>query len=53
MPGVRPPGARPSARGAFVRRVDGREVLMDSTVGYMTVPGRVQQCAHTVAGGDT
>lgn len=40
-------------RGAFVRRVDAREVLLDSTVAYLTGPGRVQQCAHPVAGGDT
>jgi AraC-like DNA-binding protein len=40
-------------QGAFVRRVDGREVLLDSTVAYLTGPGRVHQCAHPVAGGDT
>lgn len=39
-------------RGAFARRVDGREVLLDSTVAYLGAPGYVQQCAHPVAGGD-
>ena len=40
-------------RGAFIRRVDGREVLLDSTVAYLTGPGREQRCAHPVDGGDT
>jgi AraC-like DNA-binding protein len=39
-------------RGAFVRRVDGREVLLDSTVGYLVAPGAEQRIAHPVAGGD-
>jgi AraC-like DNA-binding protein len=39
-------------RGAFVRRVDGREVLLDSTVAYLHGPGSEQRCAHPVSGGD-
>jgi AraC-like DNA-binding protein len=39
-------------RGAFVRRIDGREVLLDSTVAYLMGPGNEQQCAHPVDGGD-
>ncbi len=38
--------------GAFVRRVDGEEVLADSTVAYLSAPGVVEQFAHPVAGGD-
>jgi AraC-like DNA-binding protein len=40
-------------RGAFVRRAAGREVLLDSTVAYLTAPGGEQQCAHPVGAGDT
>jgi len=40
-------------RGAFVRRSGGREVLLDSTVAYLTAPGGEQQCAHPVGAGDT
>lgn len=39
-------------RGAFVRRVDGRDVLLDSTVAYLHGPGNEQRCAHPVGGGD-
>jgi AraC-like DNA-binding protein len=39
--------------GAFVRRVEGHEALLDSTVAYLTAPGAVEQFAHPVAGGDT
>ena len=39
-------------RGAFVRRVDGREVLLDSTVAYLHGPGNEQRCGHPVGGGD-
>lgn len=39
-------------RGAFVRRAGGREVLLDSTMAYLTVPGGEQQCAHPVGVGD-
>jgi AraC-like DNA-binding protein len=40
-------------RGAFVRRSGGREVLLDSTVAYLTAPGDEQQCAHPVGTDDT
>jgi len=40
-------------RGAFVRQVAGREVLLDSTVAYLTAPGEEQRCAHPVGAGDT
>ena len=40
-------------RGAFVRRVAGREVLLDSTVAYLATPGEESQCAHPVGAGDT
>ena len=40
-------------RGAFVRRAGGREVLLDSTVAYLSAPGDEQQCAHPVGAGDT
>ena len=39
-------------RGAFVRRVNGQDVLLDSTMGYLAAPGTVAQFAHPVAGGD-
>jgi hypothetical protein len=39
-------------RGAFVRRVAGREVLVDGTVAYLSAPGVVQQIAHPISGGD-
>lgn len=39
-------------RGAFVRRVRGREVLIDGSVAYLNAPGSVEQFAHPVAGGD-
>jgi AraC-like DNA-binding protein len=39
-------------RGAFVRRTAGREVLLDSTVAYLAVPGEESQCAHPVGAGD-
>jgi AraC-like DNA-binding protein len=39
-------------RGAFIRRVDGREVLLDATTGYLAAPGLVEQFAHPAAGGD-
>jgi AraC-like DNA-binding protein len=39
-------------RGAFVRRVAGREVLIDGTVAYLSAPGVVQRIAHPVSGGD-
>jgi AraC-like DNA-binding protein len=40
-------------RGAFVRQVAGREVLLDSTVAYLTAPGDEQRCAHPVGTDDT
>jgi AraC-like DNA-binding protein len=40
-------------RGAFVRRVAGQEVLLDSTVAYLTAPGDEQRCAHPVGTDDT
>jgi AraC-like DNA-binding protein len=40
-------------RGAFVRRVAGREVLLDSTVAYLAAPGEESQYAHPVGAGDT
>lgn len=40
-------------RGAFVRRTAGREILLDSTVAYLAVPGEESQCAHPVGAGDT
>ena len=40
-------------RGAFVRRSGGREVLLDSTVAYLTAPGDEQRCAHPVGTDDT
>lgn len=39
-------------RGAFIRRVNGTEVLLDSTLGYLAAPGLADQFAHPVAGGD-
>lgn len=39
-------------RGAFVRQVDGRDVLLDSTAGYVASPGTLQRFAHPVPGGD-
>jgi AraC-like DNA-binding protein len=39
-------------RGAFIRRVDGSEVLVDSTVAYLSAPGTVEQFAHPVPGED-
>jgi AraC-like DNA-binding protein len=40
-------------RGAFLRRAEGTEVLVDSTVAYLGAPGTVQQFAHPVPGGDS
>jgi len=40
-------------RGAFVRQVAGQEVLLDSTVAYLTAPGDEQRCAHPVGTDDT
>jgi hypothetical protein len=40
-------------RGAFVRRTAGREVLLDSTVAYLAVPGEESQCAHPVGADDS
>jgi AraC-like DNA-binding protein len=37
-------------RGAFVRRYDGAEVLLDSTAAYLTAPGDEQRFAHPVGG---
>jgi AraC-like DNA-binding protein len=39
-------------RGAFVRRVSGREVLVDGSVAYLSTPGTVEEFAHPVPGGD-
>ncbi len=39
-------------RGAFLRRVHGKEVLVDGSVAYLSAPGSVEQFAHPVAGGD-
>lgn len=39
-------------RGAFVRQVRGREVLVDGSVAYLGAPGSVERFAHPVAGGD-
>ena len=39
-------------RGAFIRRVDGKEVLVDATVAYLSGPGTVEEFAHPVPGGD-
>jgi len=39
-------------RGAFVRRVAGREVLVDGSVAYLSAPGTVEEFAHPVPGGD-
>jgi AraC-like DNA-binding protein len=39
-------------RGAFLRRVHGREVLVDGSVAYLSAPGSVEQFAHPVEGGD-
>jgi AraC-like DNA-binding protein len=38
--------------GAFMRRVRGRDVLVDGSVAYLSAPGSVEQFAHPVAGGD-
>ncbi|MHB1593928.1 MAG: helix-turn-helix domain-containing protein [Streptosporangiaceae bacterium] len=40
------------SRGAFVRRTEGREVLVDSTTAYLSAPGTVEEFAHPVPGGD-
>lgn len=37
-------------RGAFVRRSDGAEVLLDSTAAYLSAPGDEQRFAHPVGG---
>lgn len=39
-------------RGCFVRRVDGREALLDPTVAYCMNPGDEQRCDHPHTGGD-
>jgi AraC-like DNA-binding protein len=39
-------------RGAFVRRVCGRDVLVDGSVAYLSAPDSVVQFAHPLAGGD-
>ncbi len=39
-------------RGAFLRRSEGREVLLDPTTAYLSGPGVVEQFAHPFAGGD-
>jgi AraC-like DNA-binding protein len=39
-------------RGAFVRRVAGREVLVDGSVAYLGAPGTVEEFAHPVRDGD-
>jgi AraC-like DNA-binding protein len=39
-------------RGAFVRQVSGREVLVDGSVADLNAPGSVERFAHPVAGGD-
>jgi AraC-like DNA-binding protein len=39
-------------RGAFVRRVAGREVFVDGSVAYLSAPGTVEEFAHPVPGGD-
>lgn len=39
--------------GAFVRRAGGEDVLLDSTVAYLSAPGIVEQFAHPLAGGDS
>jgi len=39
-------------RGAFLRRVRGRDVFVDGSVAYLSDPGSVEQFAHPVAGGD-
>lgn len=41
-----------ACRGAFVRRVAGREVFVDGSVAYLSAPGTVEEFAHPVAGGD-
>ena len=41
-----------SYRGAFVRRVAGREVFVDGSVAYLSAPGTVEEFAHPVPGGD-
>jgi hypothetical protein len=38
-------------RGAFVRRVAGREVFVDGSVAYLSAPGTVEEFAHPVSGG--
>jgi len=38
--------------GAFVRRVRGREAVIDPTVAYLERPGVEDEFAHPVAGGD-
>jgi AraC-like DNA-binding protein len=37
-------------RGAFFRRVQGRDVLVDGSVAYLSAPGSVEQFAHPVGG---
>jgi AraC-like DNA-binding protein len=39
-------------RGAFVRRAEAEEVLVDGTVAYLSAPGIIEQFAHPVGGGD-
>ncbi len=39
-------------RGAFLRRVDGGEVLVDAALAYLSAPGTVEEFAHPVPGGD-
>lgn len=39
-------------RGAFVRRVRGRDMMVDGSVAYLSAPDSVDQFAHPVAGGD-
>ena len=39
-------------RGVFIRRVHGRDVVVDGTVAYLSAPGTVEEFAHPVTGGD-
>lgn len=39
-------------RGVFIRRVHGREDVIDGTGAYLSAPGMVEQFAHPVTGGD-
>jgi AraC-like DNA-binding protein len=39
-------------RGAFVRRVEGQDVLLDCSTGYLAAPDEVARFAHPVDGGD-